>query len=164
MSTLPCGQMDIVQMAVKALKTMATGGNLKRRPPDEMYINKDERQTLYNTFEQLGDPGVPVVGASYIRVVRQYWRCLQFVEVGRAARQKRLRRQIRSCAFPTAVHITAWAECYRHWKALNEGLNKPSKDNGNGEKENNILSGSSDVRQSEALINRSYSRATGLPC
>lgn len=79
---------------------------------------------------------------------------LKFAGLGRAARQKRVRRQIRSSPWPTAVHITAWAECYQHWKALNEGINKPNKDNGNGERENNLLSSSSDVRQSADLFNR----------
>jgi hypothetical protein len=46
-----------------------------------------------------------------------------------------------------------WAELYLHWKSLNEGLNKPNKDSGNGERENNVLSSSSDVRQSAVLLN-----------
>lgn len=62
-TTLPCGQMDISQMAVKGLITMASSGNTKRKQPDESYIAKDEQHDLYSTFEQLADPGVPVVGA-----------------------------------------------------------------------------------------------------
>lgn len=58
--------MDISQMAVKGLITMASSGNINGKQPDELYISKDEQQDIYSTFEQLADPGVPVVGAPHI--------------------------------------------------------------------------------------------------
>jgi len=65
-TTLPCGQLDISQMAVKGLVTMASSDNTRQKQPDELYISKDEQHDLYSTFDQLADPGVPVVGASPI--------------------------------------------------------------------------------------------------
>jgi len=59
-------------MAVKGLISMASSGNIKRKPPDELYVSKDERQILYSTFEQLADPGVPVVGASLVVLIYQH--------------------------------------------------------------------------------------------
>lgn len=73
----------------------------------------------------------------------------QFANLGRAARQKRVRRLLRGVSIPTPVHLGAWVECYRHWTVLNEGLNK---DSGSGERDNNILSGSSDVCQFPGLL------------
>ena len=143
-ATLPCGQMDISQMAATGLKAMASSGNIEHKSLNEPYISKEEQQTLYSIFEQLVDSGVPIIG-----VPDQD----SLAGVGRAARQKRVRRLIRSCANPTAVHIAAWAECFRHWEALNRRLNKPKKGSVNEARENNIVSGSSDVRQSAALLN-----------
>ena len=59
-------------MAVKGLITMASSGNIKRKQPDELYISKDEQQDIYSTFEQLADPGVPVVGVSPIPLICQH--------------------------------------------------------------------------------------------
>lgn len=73
MATLPCGQSDISQMAIKGLQAMNFTQSTKRKPPKEFNMNKDDRQDVYATFEQLGDPGVAIVGAFHIlRVCEVY--------------------------------------------------------------------------------------------
>jgi len=73
MATLPCGQTDITQMAVKALQSMNFSQSTRRKPPEEFNMNRDDRQDVYSTFEQLGDPGVTIVGASHVLLVGQDW-------------------------------------------------------------------------------------------
>jgi hypothetical protein len=73
MATIPCGQMDISQMALKALRAIASSGNVRRKAPDGMYVSKDDRSTFYSSFEQLGDPTVPIHGSSHILFVCRDW-------------------------------------------------------------------------------------------
>lgn len=71
MATLPCGQSDISQMAVKGLQSMNFTQRTKRKPPAEFNMNRDDRQDVYATFEKLADPGIAIVGTFHIPLVCQ---------------------------------------------------------------------------------------------
>jgi hypothetical protein len=69
MATLPCGQSDISQTAIRGLKAMNFTPKAKRKPPEDFNMNRDDRQEVYAVFEQLGDPGIALVGAFHILLV-----------------------------------------------------------------------------------------------
>jgi len=71
LATLPCGQSDISQIAIKGLQAMNFTQSTKRKPPEEFNMNRDDRQDVYATFEQLGDPGVAIVGTFHILLLCQ---------------------------------------------------------------------------------------------
>ncbi|TDL29911.1 hypothetical protein BD410DRAFT_780416, partial [Rickenella mellea] len=94
-------------MATKGLRGIAI---LERHPnaPINPGLSEEERLMRHPIYEQLGDPKV--------------------MAVGRVGHQRRLRKLLRSLAFPCPMHAAVWLECYWRWSALEESVSRRSID------------------------------------
>ncbi|KIL70462.1 hypothetical protein M378DRAFT_1044573 [Amanita muscaria Koide BX008] len=89
----------ISQLSARSLRLLA---HIERQPDFPKPTNPKDIEHRLAMYERLGDPKIMVVG--------------------RVGHQKRIRKLIRSIAFPPDVHSLIWSECFWRWRSLTESL------------------------------------------
>ncbi|KAF8638594.1 hypothetical protein AX17_002135 [Amanita inopinata Kibby_2008] len=89
--------LGISQLSARCLRLISHAEKNSVCPRENHTEDDDYRMVVY---EKLGDPKVMVVG--------------------RIGQQKRIRKLIRSIAFPSDVHSSIWQECFWRWRSLTE--------------------------------------------
>ncbi|KAI6003613.1 hypothetical protein EDD15DRAFT_2567619 [Pisolithus albus] len=97
--SLTSANSEVSQLAAQGLRSIAQA---ERHPkaPINTGLTEEERSKRNPIYEQLGDPGVVIVG--------------------RVREQKRVRKLLRLIAYSSPIYIAVWEECFWRWSALSE--------------------------------------------